>query len=233
MDTSHTFVAALTLLACGAARAELVFNQPTHPNAANVGLGYFSHSAPKPTRNFLHADNFTLATSAQVNRIVWWGLSEGIEHTDLSNFSSFTIKLYSTRLSLGQPIPNQTLATHVFAIGDTSPTPTGRAAPANGALEYRHEVTLPVPFTLDAGTQYFISIGAGFISGTSDAWMWQDSNTTEKKSGVYSYATARWSSFIDTDTAMELHTVPAPGALGLAVALVPALVRRRRRHWRA
>lgn len=213
-----------------AAHADLIFNQPTHPNAAKVGLGYYSQSTPKPTRNYLHADNVTLAASAQVARIAWWGLSEGIDHADLSNFTSFTIKLHSARLSVGRWIPNQVLATETFSMAATSPTLTGRAAPANGALEYRHEVALTQPFALSAGTMYFISIGAGFVSGSSDAWMWQDSNTTEKNSAIYSYASSTWSPFLDTDSALALYSVPSPGApaVGIAGALTAMASRRRR-----
>jgi len=226
---NHSAALALVLLAPGAATADVVFSQPTHPNAAKVGLGYYSQTTPRPTRSYLHADNVKLDAAAQVGRVAWWGMSEGVDHADLSNFTSFTVTLHSARLSVGRWIPNQPLSSETFAIADTAPTATGRAAASTGALEFRHEVTLAQTFNLSAGTMYFISIGAGFISGTSDAWLWQDSNTTEKNSAIYTYATGAWSAFIDTDSALVLSSIPAPGVTAFGLAALLTNLRRARR----
>ena len=192
------------------------------------GLGYFSHDAPKPTRNFKHADNFTIGQSVLVDRVSWWGLSEGLFEADLSNFDTFTVEFFTNMdTSLGRPRPADLLLSATFAIGDTGAMATGRVAP-NGAVEYRHEAALAAPILLEGGVEYHIAISAGFIDPAGDAWMWQDGQFVDGLSSIFSYTNNRWTFFDDTDSAFELYgmVVPAPGG---AVVLVMGAGWRRRR----
>lgn len=207
-----------------------VYSQPTTPVNANVGLGFFSQSEPRVRKNFKHADDFTLMQDASIGRVVWWGQSSKHTHTDLRNFDSFLIEFMAVQDVNGQALPGAVLASFELAIAETSPVATGRLTPL-GAIEYRHEATLPSGFEALAGTRYFVAISAGMILTTSpsDAWQWQDSATVNGWSGVYSWTTGVWSGFQDTDSAFELIEVPAPPS-GLVVATaIWALPRRTRR----
>ena len=66
------------------ARAEVVLvSQPTAVDASKVGLGFYSSSHARPTRNYKRGDDFTLATDAELSRVRWWGQSEGRLFDDL------------------------------------------------------------------------------------------------------------------------------------------------------
>lgn len=190
-----------------------VYSQPATPVDANVGLGFYSQSEPRVRKNYKHADDFTLTQDASIGGVVWWGQSSRHTHADLRNFDTFLIEFMAVRDVNGQALPGDVLASYEFAIGDTAPFATGRVTPG-GALEHRHEVTLPSAFEADAGTRYFVAISAGMIltNSPSDAWQWQDAETVNGWSGVYTWPTGLWSGFQDTDSAFELIAVPAPAA---------------------
>lgn len=217
----------LALLVATSASAQTIFSQPAAANPANVGFGFYSQIHPRPTRNYLHADDFRLTTPGTVNRVVWWGESEGVLADDLSNFSEFGIVFYTSRAATdGRLIPDQAFATANFPIAQTNPTATGRAA-ANGALEHRFQVDLSVPVSLAANTTYFVAIGARCVSNTRDAFMWQDSNTYDGYTVSWSYQQSRWLQTQDTDSAFELVNVPAPSSAALLAFLAAACRRTR------
>lgn len=216
-------------MASSAAADLTVYSQPTTPEAAGVGLGFYSQSEPRANKNYKHADDFTLSQDASIGRVVWWGQSSKHTHADLTNFDSFLIEFFAVRVVNGQSLPGEVLATHYFQIGETSPTATGRLTPS-GAIEYRHEAALAIPFETLAQTRYFIAVSAGMVltTASSDAWQWQDSSLVNGRSGVYSWATRAWSGFQDTDSAFELVAVPAPASVVPLAAVLWALPRRRR-----
>lgn len=204
-----------------------VVSQPAVTADANVGFGFYSHIHARPTRNYLHADDFRLTSAATVNRVVWWGESEGVLTDDLSNFSDFGITFYTARAaSNGRPVPDQIIATAIFPIADAQATATGRFAP-NGAAEHRFEVDLPQAVSLNANTWYFVAIGARCVSNSGDAFMWQDSDTYNGYTVSWSYQQNRWIQTQDTDSAFELINVPAPATLVGLLALAPLRQRRR------
>jgi hypothetical protein len=226
------FVCALAALPLAAsARDVLLYAQPTVTDDSKVGLGWFSQSEPRARRNYKHADDILLSDDATVTRVAWWGQSEGVQFPDLTNFDSFTIEFFrAVEDGTGAWIPDALFATETFALAETSPTPTGRATP-NGALEHRHEATLAAPVSLDAGARYFMAVSAGLVASGSatDAWMWQDAEFHDGWSGVWSWSAREWTSFFDTDSALELYGVPAPGVPLILAAAAIATSRRRSR----
>lgn len=219
-----------TALYASAAPGSVVYSQPCAGDDSRVGLGWYSSSEPRPSHNFKHADNFTLDQPVQVAAIRWWGLSEGEFYTDLSNFDRFTIELWSNRTPPNNRIrPDSLLNAATFTLDQTGPTATGRTA-ANASIEYVHEVTLDEPFQLNAGVVYWLSISARSIDPSGDVWQWQDSDDFDTFSSSYEYDTTRWLPFEDTDSAFELIAVPAPGTIGLGLALLGLQCRRDRRN---
>ena len=213
------------------ARADVtVYAQTVTPVDANVGLGFFSQSEPRVRKNFKHADDFTLSRDASIGRVVWWGQSSRHTHTDLTNFDSFLIEFMAVQEVNGQALPGEVLASFELPIAETFPEATGRLTPL-GAMEYRHEATLPGSFEALAGTRYFVAISAGMFLTTSasDAWQWQDAELVNGWSGVYSWASGTWSGFQDTDSAFELIEVPTPGTWAALSAGLCALGGRPRR----
>ncbi|MHA7811784.1 MAG: DUF7901 domain-containing protein [Phycisphaerales bacterium] len=211
--------------------AGVVYSQSTTSDPASVGLGWYSSSEPRPTRNFKHADNFVLTSDSTIDAVRWWGLSEGVSHTDLSNFDTFTIEFWTNRtIPNGNIRPLDLIASTTIAFAQTNATATGRSAPS-GAIEYMHEATLGDGVDLIAGETYWISISARSIDPQADVWQWQDSDNFDTLSSSFSYAQNRWVVLEDTDSAFELIAVPSPGTGAL---LLPGclLVQRRRRRSR-
>lgn len=218
----------LALLPATTAQAGIVYSQPTTTDPARVGLGWFSASEPRPTRNFKHADNFTLSNNTLVQEVRWWGLTEGLTDTTLANFDAFTIEFYTSRtLPNGNIRPLDLLSSETLAIDGTNPTATGRTSAAGGA-EYMQLVSLSAPIELNAGQTYWISISARSIDPASDAWQWQDSDDFDTLSSSFSYAQNRWLVLQDTDSAFQLIGIPAAGTGALLLIGALPLAQRRR-----
>lgn len=208
---------------------DVVYSQSSTSDPESVGLGWYSSSAPRPTRNFKHADNFTLDADASISSVRWWGLTEGISHTDLSNFDSFTIEFWTNRtVPNGNIRPLDLIATTTIDLADVLTNETGRAAPS-GALEYMHEAELTNPVALHSDAIYWISISARSIDPRADVWQWQDSDLSDTRSSSFDYGQNRWVVLEDTDSAFELIAVPTPGSMGILI-LGGLMTQRRRRH---
>ncbi len=218
----------VAVIAAGAAcdAAEL-YSQPTTSNDANVGLGWFSHAAPRPTRNFKHADDFVLAQTSTIERVTWWGTSENLVHADLTNFTGFAVEFWSPNAAGSKP--ETIIVGDAFTLPETNATATGRVS-STGAIEYRHSVDLAAPVELDGGATWFISISAFFFDETGDAWQWQDADNVNQLSSSYDYSRDRWQGLFDTDSAFVLEgtAVPGPGAAALAGCAGLLGARRRR-----
>jgi len=227
MQKHHAYPA-LALFLVSPALGNVVYSQPTTTDASTVGLGWYSSSEPRPTRNFKHADNFTLGSDSTISSVRWWGLSEGLSHTDLGNFDSFTIEFYSNRtLPNGNIRPLALIASETIGIASTNATATGRTAP-NGMIEYLHETQLGTSVSMVAGTTYWLSISARSIDPASDVWQWQDSDLFDTLSSSYDYDQSRWLVLQDSDSAFELIAVPAPGTFGMLAGLALICQRRQR-----
>ena len=119
--TRRAFLSALApiaLLGCATvprAHADVVLtSQPTVVNPANVGLGFYSSSHPRSTRNFKRGDDFILPTAANLTRIRWWGQSEGRIFDDLRNFNQYTIEVFDSIAAPEGPLPGPLLWSRVF-----------------------------------------------------------------------------------------------------------------------
>ncbi len=209
---------------------ELLLSQPTVIDPADVGLGFYSSSHPRPTRNFKHGDDFRLASDSLLSRVRWWGQSEGRVFDDLRNFDQYTIEVYQGVAGSGGPLPGTLVWSSTFVPTSLSITPTGRVAPTSGAAEHLYEAILP-DLALTGDTNYVLAISARSLNVQNDAWQWQDGEFFGGHSALYSYASRTWSSFEDTDSAFELFgtAVPTPGAALAAVAFaLPFAIRRSR-----
>lgn len=211
------------ILGCAAApraRAEVVLlAQPTVSDPSKVGLGFYSSSHARPTRNYKRGDDFTLAADAQLTRIRWWGQSEGRLFDDLRNFDQYTLELYEGVAGSGGPLPGALLWSAAFAASELSITATGRVSPLSGAAEHLYDALLPLPVTLLAGRSYILAVSARSINTRGDAWQWQDGEFFGGHGAQYSYASRAWTSFEDTDSAFELLGAPVPSPAGLSLLL--------------
>ena len=217
----------IPLAAISTANAEIAYSQ-TLADLDSTDFGWFSHSEPRATRNFKHADNFQLSTPTQINQINWWGMTEGVSSVDLENFDTFQIEFYTSRTTNNNRIkPDVLIGSESFDINQTNTVDTGHRT-ANGAIKYSHQITLGSAVTFDADTTYWISISARSIDGSGDAWQWLDSDLHGGASSSWDFANSRWLALQDTDSAFQLVSVPAPASsFAITIGLV-AITRRRR-----
>jgi hypothetical protein len=225
----HPFVPAISLCLLtlvSTSNAEIVYTQSPSSEPDSIGLGWYSSSEPRPTRSYKHADNFVLEDTTLVSGLNWWGLTEGLNDTTYTNFDSFTIEFWSSMtLPNGRIKPETLMHTETLSILESSLAETGRHSPS-GLVEYRHHYELDESIVLDADTTYWISISAHSVDPAGDVWQWQDADDADTISSSYDYSAERWLYLVDTDSAFELITVPAPATF--PVLLLGIALRRRR-----
>jgi hypothetical protein len=217
------------LVLCAGSSAEItLYAQAPLPGTMDVGLGFYSSSIPRLTRNYKHADDFTVPGGGTITRVRWWGLSEGLAYKNLTNVDQFHIELYRSVAGPGGISMGELVLQADFALADTNQTATGRLNRRNQSIEYRHEVTLPSALVAEPGVTYFLSIAARPKDIKRDAWGWQDGAYVNGASQNWSWESQTWSSFQDTDSSFELiGTVPAPGTVSGAAVLLLGIRRRR------
>lgn len=216
-------LAPVLLAGCAAprARAEVVLvSQPTVVDASKVGLGFYSSSHARPTRNYKRGDDFALAADAELSRVRWWGQSEGRLFDDLRNFDQYTLQVYEGRPGAGGPLPGGLVWAGVFAASELSIVATGRLSATTGAAEHVYEAVVP-GVRLSGGRSYILAVSARSINPRGDAWQWQDGELFGGHGAQFSYATGAWTAFEDTDSAFELLGTPVPSP-GTALTLLTA-----------
>lgn len=152
-------------------------------------------SPPKPYDSFeaadavsgqlndqMTADNFILTDSdAIITGLTWWGGSDNENTSDLDNFSSITVKIFT--YPDYAPDGENVLYSETFRMNETNPTYIGFAAAEAGALVYKHRITFSKPLDLCRGDEYWISIGATNVSLASTQL-----NITTSKNGYMWYS---------------------------------------------
>ncbi|MEC9373425.1 MAG: hypothetical protein VYC34_06245, partial [Planctomycetota bacterium] len=135
--------------------------------------GFFTDAVAGQFYSQRIADNFTLASTSNVNGVNWWGSSEFFIFNDLTNFSSFTVEIFADAggapgASVTGPITASTAATNPVATGNFN---------FAGGIEYMQGIKFDNPVTLQGGTQYWLSIGSTNISPGDDGYIWSTSNS--------------------------------------------------------
>jgi len=219
---------ALALAIGGQAAGDVIYSQDVAGDDVPIDFGYFSHYEPRSNHNYLHSDDFVLERGATIESVVWWGIGEGLIYDGIDNVANFRVAFYEAdETDPDNPLPGTLIAEELHTKDQTSPTPTGRVD-ADDTIEYRHEVALSTPVDLAPG-KYFLSIGADSVNTRYDAWQWRDSVPANGYASIYWYSLAIWRPEHHTDSAFELHGVPAPGGLALTATVTAVGAPRRRR----
>ncbi len=168
------------------------------------------------------ADGFTLSTTTAVTGLTWWGSYSQDPATLPADV--FSVRIFADDGS-GKPVatpPTETISQQPTRL----PTELPELLDASGALVYRFDVDLVVPFTLDGGKNWYLSVINQFdIGDPNAAWYWSLSDTT----GENFYRAVdggRWSSDLKPPTgnlAFQVRgnpgtAIPLPGSLLLVLA---------------
>ena len=194
------------------ARAGVIYHQPTGPGsgsaAASSTLNYFGFSP-----GFTAADDFTLASSAMVTRVNWWGqLVAGGE--------DFLLTFYAD--AAGNP------GAVLHTTGGTLsrvPAPSLGYSPA-----YSYSSDLATPFAAAAGTKFWLSV---FNQAPDAVWAWISADADGNGERQRLNTSPTWVTGIgNTDLAFQLASVPEPMSLVLFATGIAATRLRRTRHSR-
>jgi hypothetical protein len=157
-----TSIAAAVVLAGPAARAVVLYNQPstfpaTEFDASQIdtnpgGLGAF-------TTDY---DDFTLPTTDSINAIAWSG--EDFNPSTHATISAFTISFYANNSG----VPGTMLYTETIP-GDANETSLGTSDNNNPSFNYFTD--LNTPFMATSGTPYWLSIVAN--APLFPQWSWE------------------------------------------------------------
>lgn len=196
---------------------------------AKVGLGFFSSTEPRPNKNFLHVDDFTLGAAASIGSVAWWGQSTNDVNAGLENFASFTVGFYHSRTTAGGELrpERNPFVSFIIGLDGIEAEATGRVA-THGGLEHRFAADLADAVELEAETIYFFSVAVTHVDPALDAFQWSDAELDNGYAGSWSYERTRWEMLQDTDSAFQLISVPAPAGLGVMSAALVMLSRRGR-----
>ena len=203
-------VALAVSLGASSARAAVIYQQLPGPGSnaelTSSTLNFFGGS-PGSTS----ADDFSLASSAIVTGVHWWGEGTGAE--------DFQFTFYAD--AAGNP--GAVLLTTGGTLSRVSQSPGSFFDPV-----FFYSSTLATPFAAPAGTTFWLSV---FNQAPDASWVWlaaaADGNGARQRINT----SPTWMPGLgNTDLAFELTSVPEPASLLLmATGGVAARLRRQRR----
>ncbi len=132
-----------------------------------------SDAIPGQFAGFLSANNFQTAGDATIDGVRWWGGSQFFLDFDLFNFESWTVTIYGSDGS-GAPDPSNIIVEETFSQAATNPILTPYRNRQNADL-YEQSATFSSPVSVNAGEQYWISIGTTNFDPNGDGWRWAGS----------------------------------------------------------
>lgn len=152
------------------------------------------------------ADNFTVAQSAIIRHVAWWGFYDQDNPPDSE---TMRLRFYGQRPNDALPDENQILLEEY--VSNPTRVATGRFILTGVApLEYRFDLDLTTPQVLPRDVPYWIEIIQ--IGDLSTAFRWEDSLSNRNGHAFINEITGDWRHTQVTigDLAFQLSTIPEP-----------------------
>jgi len=168
------------------------------------------------------ADDIFLPTSATVRRIVWWGFY----HLDNPPQNEvFQIRFLYADAVTG--LPSESTIVQAELHMDVTRATTGRnVATSIEPREFRFQVDLAAPLTLEADTNYWMEIAQ--IGAPQSHYRWLVATPSGNGYSFRHYLQPDWAHTIGpADLAFELQSIPEPSSI-VYVMLLGFLIRSRR-----
>ncbi|MDX2116985.1 MAG: hypothetical protein SFY96_02255 [Planctomycetota bacterium] len=220
---SVMFFSAAVLASVSVAQGATLYSQA---NNLSTSAGLFSDAVAGQFFSQRMADNFTLAGGGQLTGVRWYGGSQWFQFPDLTNMSGFTVEILAD--DAGAPDGTQVIYSQAFTKAATNPTLNGNLMNF-GHGQYTFEVSLANAVNLNAGTQYWISIGATLVNPFADGWVWSKSTQGDGTNASNFFNGPNYFTFNSGDMAFDLvGNIPTPGSVGV-MALAGLVAARRRR----
>lgn len=223
-----TINSVLTLVALaattGLAQAEIysqTSDQPGNPS-------FFSDGIEGQFFNQTMADNFTLGSSATADQLRWWGGSQNFQFADLTNMSDYVVNIYTSDLSGAADLGNVVYSDTVSAADARLDISATGASLFGGGDEFVYTLDMTSAVSLDAGTQYWISIGAILVDGGADAWVWSGSSQGDLVNATNFYDGFGFTVFDPTFNDLAFAVIPSPSTALMGLGTLGLMSRRRR-----
>lgn len=211
-------VPAVLVALSSSAFAEVYVQDSDQPSQAS----FFSDAVAGQFFSQRMADNFTLASDTEVTQIRWWGGSQNFQFADLTNMSSYTVRIFADDLST--EVFSTTVDTELSSL---SVSATG-ATLFGGGMEFEYTLDLGSALSLSGGSEYWISIGSTLVNGGADAWVWSGSSMGDLVNATDFFNGSGFTVFDPTFNDLAFAIVPSPGSASVLVGAGLVLVRRRR-----
>jgi hypothetical protein len=209
----------LVLAGAITAPAEVLYEQ-----TGFSGAGYFADGVAGQFYDQRIAESFTLGGAASVDQITWHGGSENFVFPDLTNFSSFWLRIYADAAgAVGAEVWSGN-----FSTANTNPVINGVLV--GGGNGYDHTVNTG-GIALAGGT-YWLSVGSVNVSPGDDAYAWSQSTNFYDNSIAAEIGFGSGYQIFpgNADVVFGIHGVPEPGTfLAIGAGLLGLLATRRRR----
>lgn len=221
-------IKALSLIALvgltGAANADIYSQVSDQPSAQS----FFSDAVSGQFFSQRMADNFMLDSAASATSIAWWGGSQNFNFADPTNMLSYTVEIYTSDLA-GAPDLANLLLSQTVSIGDGNLTASATGAFLfGGGNEYAYTLDLGSALALDAGVEYWISVGATLDNTFGDAWVWSGSSQGDLVNATDFFDGGEYTIFDPTFNDLAFAIVPAPSTAVVAFGFLGMGARRRR-----
>ena len=170
------------------------------------------------------ADDIFLPTSATVRRIAWWGFY----HLDNPPPNEvFQIRFLGADAVTG--LPSESTIVQAELHMDVTRAATGRnVATSIEPREFRFQVDLAAPLTLEANTTYWLEIAQ--IGEPDSHYRWLVATPSGNGYAFRHYILPDWSHTVGlTDLSFELSSIPEPATVGMLAILGCCVFMRRRR----
>lgn len=152
---------AILVLAASGTRADLLYDLSPY----NPDLAFASDAVPGQFNNQRLAEAFTIGSPAEIQRLTWWGRSEGAFFNDLRNMESFTMAVFSDNGGL----PGAQLRSETALTANVNPVQVG--VNPSGVPIWEFGYTLSNPLPVDPGV-YWFSVGSDNFDPEGDGFYW-------------------------------------------------------------
>jgi len=184
---------------------------------------FISATSGMPTWQFL-ADDILLPTTATVRRVAWWGFYHLDNPPANEVFQIRFLGFLGTDAVTG--LPSESTIVQAELHMDVTRAATGRTVFTSiDPPEYRFQVDLAAPLTLEANTTYWLEIAQ--IGEQQSHYRWEYAVQPANRFAFRHAALPDWQlSALNVDLAFELQTIPEPASIALIAIGVFVLSRR-------
>ena len=168
LRTFAAFSSVIVLAAVSVGDDRIVYEQPVTSDPTPYVPGYISDAFAGQFYSQRIADNFVLDQDERVSIVEFHGLREGFSSTPgIGNVKDLDVQIWT---SGDGRIPVELLHAQTVPLAETNPELA--FVTFYGFQVFQHRISLSEPVALEAGREYWLTIGARLVDVFEDSWRW-------------------------------------------------------------